>query len=115
MTIAAAFVCNDGVLLGADTEVTRSQISKTYESKILSVHHNVDLYLTYCGNVDFVKEMIQGVRDATGLTRNPVDTRPDVEECFQLICSEYQAEMKRELQNPPESVVWSELLVAVRR
>jgi 20S proteasome alpha/beta subunit len=45
MTIAAAFVCNNGVVLGADTEVTRSQSCKTYESKILSIHHDVDLYL----------------------------------------------------------------------
>ena len=59
MTIAAAFVCNDGVILGADTEVTRSAVCKTYESKILRINDNVDVYLTYCGNVDFVREMIE--------------------------------------------------------
>jgi 20S proteasome alpha/beta subunit len=115
MTIAAAFICNNGVVLGADTEVTRSVTSKTYESKILRIHHNVDLYLTYSGNVDFVREMIERVKEKTGLVHNPVDTKPSPDKCFDLIRAEYQAEMERELQKPPDSIFWTELLVAVRR
>jgi 20S proteasome alpha/beta subunit len=109
MTIAAAFVCNNGAVLGADTEITRSPFSKTYDSKILRIHHNVDLYLTYTGSVDFVREMIERVKEATGLVRNPVDKAPTPDECFDLIRSEYQAEMERELQKPPENVLWTEV------
>jgi 20S proteasome alpha/beta subunit len=115
MTIAAAFVCHNGVVLGADTEVTRSAISKTYEKKILGIHHNVDVYFTYCGNVDYVRELVERVRDEAGITRNPVDVKLAPDECYDLIRKFYQSDMEREAQKPPEDVIWTELLVAVRR
>jgi 20S proteasome alpha/beta subunit len=115
MTIAAAFVCHNGVVLGADTEVTRSPFSKTNESKIHGIHNNVDVYLTYCGGVDYVRELIERVRDASGITYNPVDVKLSPDECFELIRNFYQTDMAAELQKPAESVMWTELLVAVRR
>jgi 20S proteasome alpha/beta subunit len=115
MTIAAAFICHNGVVLGADTEVTRSLVSKTYESKIHGIHRSVDVYLTYCGGVDYVRELIERVREAAGITRNPVDVKLSPDECFDLVRTFYQSDMERELQKPPESVQWTELLVAVRR
>jgi 20S proteasome alpha/beta subunit len=115
MTIAAAFVCNNGVVLGADMEVTRSAISKTYESKTLGIHSKVDVYLTYCGGVDYVRELIERVRDASGITHNPVDVNLKPDECFSLLKDFYQADMEKELEKPPENVQWTELLVAVRR
>jgi 20S proteasome alpha/beta subunit len=115
MTIAAAFVCNNGVILGADTEVTRSATCKTYESKIHRIHPDVDVYLTYCGFPDYVRELIERVRDASGITRNPVDVMLTPDECFDLIRTLYQTDMEKETQKPPENVMWNELLVAVRR
>lgn len=115
MTIAAAFICHNGVVLGADTEITRSSISKTYESKVHGIHHKVDVYFTYCGYPDYVRELIERVRETAGLIHNPVDVKLTPDECFELIRTLYQADMERELQKPPENVMWTELLVAVRR
>lgn len=115
MTIAAAFICNDGVLLGADTEITYSDFSKAYESKILDIHHNVDLYLTYAGSPYFVREIIESVKKATGLLHNPVDIKPSPDECFNLLCGTYQTAYEREQQKPQEEAILTELLVAVRR
>lgn len=115
MTIAAAFVCHNGVVLGADTEVTRTALSKTYENKILGIHADVDVYLAYCGNVDYVRELVERVRDAMGITHNPVDVKVKPDDCYELIRGFYQEDMRREAQKPPENIIWTELLVAVRR
>jgi hypothetical protein len=65
--------------------------------------------------VDYVRELVERVRDAAGITHNPVDVKLTPDECFDLIRSFYQADVEAEAQKPPETVLWTELLIAVRR
>jgi 20S proteasome alpha/beta subunit len=59
MTIAAGFCCSDGVLLAADTLISMQGGSgKSYESKILEVDFDLNMYLTYAGDPDFAKEYV---------------------------------------------------------
>lgn len=64
MTIAAGFDCRDGVVLCADTKITKDS-GRKYETKILPVNTAEDSYLIYCGMIDFAKELGQILRDKT--------------------------------------------------
>jgi 20S proteasome alpha/beta subunit len=56
MTVAVGLVCNNGVVLAADTEVTYvGGTGKRYESKIFPIRPEAGCYLTYTGNPDFAK------------------------------------------------------------
>jgi 20S proteasome alpha/beta subunit len=59
MTIATGFCCSDGILLAADTLISMIGSSgKSYESKILEVDFDLNMYLTYAGDPDFAKEYV---------------------------------------------------------
>lgn len=59
MTVAVGLVCNNGVVLAADTEVTYvGGTGKRYESKIFPIRREAGCYLTYTGDPDFAKELV---------------------------------------------------------
>lgn len=62
MTVAAGFVCNNGIVLGADSEITHSETSKTNESKIIRIHPSGDVFLTYSGDTYFVRDLVARLR-----------------------------------------------------
>lgn len=112
MTVAAGFVCNNGIVLGADSEITHSLTSRTNESKIFRIHPEGDVFLTYCGDTDFIKDLINQMRhfiETSGIANI------DADDCLSLIRSIYEANMDKELGKPEAEIIWSELLVAVRR
>lgn len=108
MTIAVGFVCNDGVLLGADTEITYSATSKATEGKILRVVPDGNLYLTYSGDTWFVGDLIQKVREECGNHVSP-------ENAFSLLENLYRTHMQSQSLLPVEEQTWTELLVVTRK
>jgi len=66
MTIAAAFRCNDGVLLAADTLITFvGGSAKKYESKLFQINVDLDIHLAYAGDPYFVKDYVEELRKLT--------------------------------------------------
>lgn len=65
MTIALGFACKDGIVLGADSEITSGGISKWSDKKII---HFPDLatnpYFAFSGDVPFSKNNIQRLANA---------------------------------------------------
>jgi 20S proteasome alpha/beta subunit len=107
MTIAAGFVCANGVVLGADTELTFTT-SKANEGKIFEINPYHGCYVTYSGDSYAAKDLIARV--------TPQTQHYSPDECLAVIQAEYrntiQIEMKKK--NPDERS-WFELLVTIRR
>jgi 20S proteasome alpha/beta subunit len=60
MTIAAGFICNDGVVLCADTQETISGYIKTYDGKVsTSVYKNLVICVAGTGESDYIKTATQ--------------------------------------------------------
>lgn len=115
LTIAAGFVCHNGVVLGADSEITHSTSSKAYQSRIHKIHPDIGIHFVYAGDVADVRGLVEKTRKQTGLLHNPFGRLPTPDECFEIICAEYQAMIEKQLKKPADQVSWSELLVAVRQ
>jgi 20S proteasome alpha/beta subunit len=106
MTIAAGFVCQDGIVLGADTEMTLSRGGKTYERKIFEINANHGCYLTYSGDAYFVKELV-------GITQNETRHHP-AHECLERVKQQYQSMLTGEETKEQDQRSWAELLVTIR-
>jgi 20S proteasome alpha/beta subunit len=64
MTVAVGLVCHNGVVLAADTEVTYlGGTGKRNESKIFPINREAGCYLTYTGDPEFAKELVDRLRD----------------------------------------------------
>ncbi len=72
MTVAIGFQCSDGVLLGADTEISYGQTGKSQESKIHILSEwgkGQGCACVYAGDVDFMKKVLpslEGVARSKG-------------------------------------------------
>ncbi len=107
MTVAAGFVCSNGVILGADTELTLTT-GKTNESKIFPINPKQGCYITYSGDSYAAKDLI-----AKAVTKTK---ECSADECLALIESEYQHMIRVELaKKKAEPQSWFELLVTIRR
>lgn len=72
MTVAAGLVCHNGVVLAADTEVTYlGGTGKLYESKIFSINREAGCYLTYTGDPEFAKELVDRLRERIEKQHDP--------------------------------------------
>jgi hypothetical protein len=108
MTIAAGFLCKDGVLLAADTEITFSGgKGKTYASKIFHVSStNLNCYLTYAGSPYFAKELVHELGQA-------LDDAPPSQSPLKTIKATYLAYLDEQFAKSPETETAS-VLVALR-
>lgn len=107
MTVAAGFVCSNGVILGADTELTLTT-GKTNESKIFSINPKQGCYITYSGDSYAAKDLVaKAVTKTKGCS---------ADECLALIEGEYQGMIYREMaKKKADQKSWFELLLTVRR
>jgi hypothetical protein len=107
MTVAAGFVCANGVVLGADTELTFTT-GKTNERKIFEINPYHGCYIAYSGDSYAAKDLIARVIPQT--QHHPPG------ECLAIIETEYrntiQAEMKKKNLDQRS---WFDLLVTIRR
>ncbi len=84
MTVAAGFVCKDGVILCADTEVTTGNTGKYQQSKVVHLH-GVS-YAVYAGDVAFVAEIAPQLRARIRATKSisalATDVGAEWKRCF---------------------------------
>jgi Proteasome subunit len=106
MTIAAGFRCKDGVILCADSEITLSQ-GKTYQSKLYIINRDQDCCLAYAGDVNFAKELVDIMRNATKGQegKNLVDIARNIYRSF------YR---KHYTEQPKAEKTWATILMTVR-
>jgi 20S proteasome alpha/beta subunit len=107
MTIAAAFACQDGVILGADTEVTLAGRGKVYEKKILEINENHGCYLTYCGDTYFVKDLVRRIQETASSC--------SAEGCLEAVVGGYRSALSDESRKAADQQSWAELIISVRR
>jgi 20S proteasome alpha/beta subunit len=109
MTVVAGFVCSNGAVLAADTEISFENGGKRNESKIFPINRTMGCYLTYTGYSDFVKELVDSLREET----KTVDT---AEEILTIIKNRYQNMTSRQQNKAlPEERSWAHVLVTVRK
>ena len=108
MTVAAGFVCHNGVVLGADTEISFGVAGKRQESKIFPINRAMGCYLTYTGHSDFVKELVDRLREET--------KNADTDEILATMKRCYQ-EMRdlQQQKTTAEDRTWAHILITVRK
>jgi 20S proteasome alpha/beta subunit len=107
MTVAAGFVCNNGVVLGADTEITFPGGGKANESKLFRINREMGCYLTYTGIPDFAKELVDRLRART--------KGQDADEIIRIVRQEYKEMLEVQDKKPQEERTSAWFLVTVRR
>jgi Proteasome subunit len=107
VTVAAGFVCSDGVVLSADTEISFGIAGKKQESKIFPIDRGHGCYLTYTGHSDFVKELVDRLRQETKLS----DTA-GILECVKRNYQEMRAVQQQKTSAEERS--WAHILITVR-
>ena len=88
MTIAAGFVCGNGIVLGADTELTLPNRGKTYERKIFEINGNHGCYLAYTGDAYLVKDLVGELHGSTGSL--------SATECLETVQNHYRTKIEEE-------------------
>jgi hypothetical protein len=109
MTIAAGFQCRGGVVLAADTEITNvGGTGKSYESKIFHINESLGSCLTYSGNPDFAKELVEELQNVS--KGQPGD------EALASIKKTYLEFYRKHYTIPPKNEKsWAELLLTIRQ
>jgi 20S proteasome alpha/beta subunit len=107
MTVAAGFVCHNGVILGADTEITFPGTGKTNESKLFPINREMGCYLTYTGVPDFAKELADRLRNKT--------KGEGADEILRIMRQEYKEMREVQDKKPKEERTWADFLITVRR
>jgi hypothetical protein len=88
VTIGIGFMCRDGILLSADTQITWPQNHKYYESK-LYYHQRINEYsiaLTFAGNPNLAKSFFGKLPSALDLVPSPVSTEK-LQNCIESLLS----------------------------
>jgi 20S proteasome alpha/beta subunit len=107
MTVAAGFVCSNGVVLGADTELSFTT-GKANERKVFEINQYHGCYVTYSGDSYAAKDLIARVIPQT-------QHRPPGE-CLTIIETEYRNTIQTEMKKKNvDQRSWFDLLVTVRR
>lgn len=84
LTLAAGFPCRDGVILCADTEITRAGILKIPGKKILTYKRdNVSLAVTGANDWSYVEMTFQKISDQLDQLNDPSPTRDEVQEVIE--------------------------------
>jgi 20S proteasome alpha/beta subunit len=65
MTIGIGVLCGDGIVLGADTQVTLPGVYKVYERKLFCHDDSArwTAVLAFCGSVDFMRSFNERFAD----------------------------------------------------
>lgn len=107
MTVAVGLVCNNGVVLAADTEITYGVAGKKEESKLFQINRNCGCWLTYTGHCDFAKELVDRLRGKS-------DAFSPSGSSLNLIRSEYNQMLDIQEKHPKEERSFAEFLITLR-
>jgi 20S proteasome alpha/beta subunit len=94
MTVAAGFVCKNGIVLCADTEITAGT-GKYQQSKIVHLHPDVS-YAVYAGDATFVAEIVPRLHEKIGHGKNSPNIGPTVGAEWKRCFREYYTKPRKE-------------------
>lgn len=106
MTIAVGLVCNNGVVLAADTEITYGATSKKEESKLFRISHELGCWATYTGVSDFAKEFVDRLRN--------LEKALSPSGALSLIRSEYNQMLDVQRKRHKDERSYAEFLITIR-
>jgi 20S proteasome alpha/beta subunit len=90
MTVAAGFVCKNGIVLCADTEITVGS-GKYQQSKVVHLDHAS--YAVYAGDVPFVAEIAPRLREKIKATKATPNIGPEIGAEWKRCFSEYYTQL----------------------
>jgi|SRR2546425_451935 len=107
LTLAAGFRCRGGIILCADSEITRSGILKVPGNKILTAKHGgVSLAVTGAGDWSYVQMTFQKIADKFDQLGDPDLTLPAIQQIIeQTILGVYDTFVSVDRENPAFTII----------